>query len=139
MSARLSVLTREHALREWPVLSGFLEKSIPYAMGRIETKHWRDRVEQGEALVGMAWEPEARHIFAVFYCEIETHPTGKKVFTIAGAGGSDVTQWAHLWPVAVELAREFGCDQVEVYGRRGWKKFIDAQEAATVYVKDLTQ
>lgn len=135
--AKITALTPEQAIREWEVIGGFLSKSLVYALGRLSLDALMQRVIDQEALILIAWEPEARHIYAAFYAEVEQYATGVRCFTLGAAGGSDIAEWGHLWPAFEAIARQNGCDQIEVFGRRGWKPFIDAREVATVFVKEL--
>lgn len=138
MSAvKLSVMTTDLALREWAILEGLLVKSVPYSSRRVGPDYWHRMVETKQGMVLIAWDPEARHLYAAFYCEKFEHPSGIRVFSICACGGSEIAEWAHLWSEFERIARGFGCHQLEIVGRRGWKRFIDAEEAATIFVKEL--
>lgn len=135
---KLTRLTNRQSIDAWDVLGPMLEKSLIYALGRVSIDDWKQRVVEGLATVLIAWDPKEQEIYTAFLCEIVEHPQ-KKVFSISGCGGEELDRWAHLWPAFRELAYTFECDQLEVCGRRGWKKIIDAPERATMFVEELTR
>lgn len=138
---KITKLTREQSLREWPILHRFLDKAIPHCHGRFEAADLKKKVEANEAILFLLWDPEARDIYAVLCCESHRYP-GRSVFSIGVCGGVGMPLWAHLYPVLKQYAMELEYDQIEINGRRGWKRALgDAapglKEAAVVLIEEL--
>lgn len=138
-NAKLTVLEKDQAIREWPVISGFFEKALPYSAGRWSLDDLRGSVEDGSMMCCVIWDPEEKHIYAVMGCEGDEYP-GRKVFNMSVCGGEhdSISEWSHLWPAFVHIATEMGFDQIEVSGRPGWKKICKGTvEIARCYAMDL--
>ena len=140
-NVKLTVLEKDQAIREWPVIGGFLAKAIPYAAGRWTLDDLRTQVEEGAMMCCVVWDPEEKHIYAVMGCEAEEYP-GRRVFSISYCGGEEnsIQEWGHIWEAFVGIARGMGFDQIEVVGRPGWKKICKGTvEYARCYAMDLSR
>ena len=135
-NAKLSQLPPEDAIAQWPLLAQLLGKADPYCLGRYDAESLREEVESGHTTILVAWDPETRYVYAAFAAEGHEYP-GKRVFSIIMAGGENIDKWAHLWPAFRYVAKRMGFEQIQVTGRRGWKKFISAPEVGTFFVEDL--
>jgi hypothetical protein len=136
---RLTLLSKEQALSEWDVLSKMFAIAIPRTLGRVTLDTLKANVEEGKALVVIAWNPDpmAPVIHAAFMVEGDGYPSGKKVFTISLCGGSDISEWGHLLWQFRDMAAELDFDQIQFTGRAGWSKFIGAKEVSRNYVEEL--
>lgn len=138
-NAKLTVLEREQAIREWPVISGFLAKALPYCAGRVTLESIKEDIERGSIMVCVIWDPGEKHIYSVVGCEADEYP-GRRVFSLAYCGGEpdSIKEWGHVWHAFVHIAKEMGFDQIEVVGRPGWKKICTGTtEFARVLAMDL--
>lgn len=134
---KLAIVPPERAAGDWwETIARFLQKGDQYAVGRYSAWEMKDRVKDGTVMILVAWNPETSTIHAAFAAEGAEYPR-KKVFAIILAGGEDIWKWKHLWPAFEFVARDLGFDQIEIVGRRGWGRFIDAPEVASVFVKEL--
>lgn len=135
---KLSVLDAEQALAQWDFFTPYLEPVFARSAGRIDLEGTRTAVAEGMAIVMMVWNPETGQVFAVMVAEGRTYP-GRKVFSIGLCGGHELPVWGlKMWDALQAVARRKGFDQIEVSGRRGWKKFIPgAKEIGTCYAMDL--
>lgn len=134
---KLTVMSKEHALREWEVLCRYFEPALEHADGTYGLVDMRKWVENDTALALIAWDPEVQHIYAAFLVGVDDTPN-KRVYKFISAGGEDIDMWAHLWPAFKAHAKSFGCDMIRVTGRRGWARFITADEVATIFTEDLS-
>ena len=140
-ATRLSLLTKDQALAEWDVLSKMFDIAIPRTLGRVTLDTLKANVEEGKGLVVIAWNPDpmAPVIHAAFMVEGDGYPSGKKVFSISLCGGSDISEWGHLYPQFRDMASELDFDQIQITGRPGWAKFIGAKEVSRTFIEELTQ
>lgn len=136
-TAKLSMLTADQALANWPTVAGFLEKAIPYTCGRITIDEVRGAIEQGMGVVVIAWDPKEGAVYAAYFCEVEQYKTGRKCWNVALCGGHDIEEWKHLWPVMKEIGKAQGCDQIELTGRPAWGRVLGLKEVSRTYIEDL--
>lgn len=138
-ATRLSLLSKEQALSEWDVLSKMFDIAIPRTLGRVTLETLKAHIEEGKALVVIAWNPDpaAPVIHAAFLVEGDRYPSGKKVFTISLCGGSDISEWGHLYCQFRDMAAGLGFEQIQITGRPGWAKFIGAKEVSRTFVEEL--
>jgi hypothetical protein len=131
-------LTADEAMEHWEKLAPYLEMSFKYSAGRMNIQAVKDNVEQGMSIVMVAYDYANKEVFAVLAAEGINYPE-RKVFSVGLCGGKDIDVWAPtVWAGLVRIAIEKGCDQIEIVGRRGWKKFIPGvEEIATWYAMDL--
>lgn len=135
---KLSVLSREVAVNGWNVISPFLNRVFDFSAGRLDLEATRKVVEEGLAEVLLVWDPKVSRVYAVIIAEPKIYP-GRRVYSLGVCEGSNIHLWAEkIWPALQATAVEQGFDQIEVVGRRGWKRFIPgAEEIATFYAMDL--
>lgn len=135
---KLTELTAEQAIEGWELLVPYLEKVFARSAGRIGMKGAYEAVKSGMAGVLLVWDPEIHRIFAVMVAEGKIFPD-RRVYSIGLCGGDNLHVWAErIWPALQLVAKQQGFNQIEVVGRRGWKRFIPgAKEIATFYAMDL--
>jgi len=56
---------------------------------------------------------------------------------LLAAGGSNLDEWVKWLPIVEDWARESGCDEMRIYGRRGWARKIGYTEVYTKMVRTL--
>jgi len=135
---RLTVMTKEQAIENWDVLQPYLAPVFEMSAGRIDADDALKQIVDDLAEVLLIWDPPAHRIYAVIVAEAKIYPK-KRVFCLGLCGGEHIHLWAEkMWPAIQAVARKKGFDQIEVTGRRGWKRFIPgAREIATFYAMDL--
>jgi hypothetical protein len=136
-TTKLSVLTSDQALANWEVVGGMLAGALRYALGRISLEDAQTALANDLGLIVIAWNPNKGAVHAAFFCEIDRYPTGRQCFNVALAGGSEMKEWAHLWPSMKEIARQHGCDHIELTGRPGWGRALGLKEVARLYIEDV--
>ena len=76
-------------------------------------------------------------IEAVCITSIVQHPT-MKVMVVNYLSGENMADWKHLLPIFDQWAREIGCEEIEIQGRKGWLKTLpDFNLKSVIMVKKL--
>ena len=137
---KLSVLTTKQSIDNWEILLPYLNPVFAMSAGRLDADDALKQIVDGYADVMLIWDPPAQRIYAVIVAEAKIYPK-KKVFCLGLCGGEHIHLWAEkMWPAIQAVAKKRGFDQIEITGRRGWKRFIPgAREIATFYAIDLDQ
>lgn len=136
--AQLSMMTAEQALKNWEQISRLLQPAVDRSMGRVSLEGIRKAVEDELGIIVIGWDPSSGETYVAFFCEVEQYDTGRRCWKISQAGGHEIDEWIHLWPVLKGMGRQFGCDHVELVGRPGWFRKLGLREVSRVYVGDLT-
>jgi len=136
-TTRLTLLSNEQTVANWDIISRILAPAIPYTCGRVTLDDVDKAVQDDLAAVVIAWDPLESDVYAAFVCEIELYPTGCKCWKITLAGGRDIREWSHLWPVLKQIGKDQGCNQVELVGRPGWFKVLQLSEVSRVHIEDI--
>ena len=135
---RLTPMNKKQAVDNWEVLAPYLEQVFERSAGRIDAADTLEAIATDMAEVLLIWDPGQFIIYAVIVAEAKIYPQ-RRVMSLGLCGGAHLPVWAgKIWPVLQDYAREKGFNQIEVTGRRGWKRFIPgAEEIATFYAIDL--
>lgn len=135
---RLTPLTVDQAEAYWPHILPHLMPVFEYSCGRVDADATYDAVMEGMAELLLVWNPDTALIFAVIVGEGRNYP-GRKVYSVGLCAGHHLDIWAErVWKGLKKHAVDSGFNQIEVVGRRGWKRFIPgAEEIATFYAMDL--
>ena len=136
-TSKLTSLTPDQVRDNWNVIAGLLEKATDRSCGRISLQDVQQAIVESTGIVLIAWDPKIGEVYAAFFCEIDEYKTGCKCWNIALCGGRDVEDWGHLWIVMKEVAKNHGCDQIEISGRKGWGRVLGLKETARLYIEDL--
>jgi hypothetical protein len=91
----------------------------------------------GDALLWLAWDPDAERIAAAAVTEL--HQTEwRKVCVLVACGGAGVNRWIALLDGIEAYARAAGCAAVRIMGRKGWARLLgDYRMKRIVLEKDL--
>jgi hypothetical protein len=91
----------------------------------------------GDALLWLAWDPEAERIAAAAVTELH-QSEWRKVCVVVACGGAGVNRWIALLEGIEVYARAAGCAAVRIMGRKGWKRLLgDYRVKRIVLEKDL--
>jgi hypothetical protein len=75
---------------------------------------------------------------AALVTEIQEHVNGWKAARIIALGGRQMERWVHLISGVEEWAVSWGCDSLEIVGRKGWGKlYPEFEPIEYVYAKGL--
>ena len=136
-TAKLTTLSAEQAVANWNAIEPLLSKSLPYALGRVSMEDVKDVVAKEMGMIVIGWDPTTSEVYVAFFCEIQTYKTGRKCFHISLAGGREIGEWIHLWPVLKKIGKDQDCDHIEISGRPGWGRVLGLREVSRMYVEDL--
>lgn len=135
---KLTPLTKEQAAKEWPVISKLLALADAYALGRYTAEDLLRDSENDVVRFIIAWEPEEHAVYAVFAVQVDVYPK-KRVFNVVHAGGVEMEKWIGLYPWLRQIAKDVGCDQIQIAGRPGWGRLLKAyvREQGRIFAEDL--
>lgn len=136
-TAKLTALTAEQAVANWGAIEPLLSQALRYALGRVSMEKVKDVVDKEMGMIVIGWNPNEGEVYVAFFCEITQYETGRKCWNISLAGGREIGEWIHLWPVLKQIGKDQGCDHIEISGRPGWGRVLGLREAARLYVEDL--
>jgi len=137
---KLTVLTTQQAVDGWETIVPYLDQVFERSAGRLGPEDTLQAITDGMAEVMLIWDPPASRIYAVIIAEARVYPK-RRVMSLGLCGGAHIHLWAEkMWPAMQHVAKKKGFNQLEITGRRGWKRFIPgAEEIATFYAIDLDQ
>lgn len=134
-SVHIYKCTRESVSEIWPMVEGWLKKSL-----RVAPPWWRiqdlyDLTMKGDyvmALITIEAKP-----CGVALAELVKYPSAL-VCNVPWIGGKGMPVWLPKLQEIIETwAREAGAEYLSGAGRRGWAKAADMQEIGTILIKEL--
>lgn len=143
VNVRLSVPTAEVFLNDWAVYRPFVELACTRTMGRMNADYVRDEIESESLYPFVVWEMDTGRILAVLVGEGSEYPGQGdgpvRVFSIILCGGVELERWRHLDATFADIAKNLGCQQYEITGRKGWERALGRKPALSTFVLDLTE
>lgn len=120
----------------WPQALALLQPAIDLTRGCYEPEDVLAFCESGETQLWLAVEGE--EIIAAYVTEIVNYPRKRRIrATFAGSRPHTMKEWLEPMVHSIELAsRQWGCQGIEAFGRKGWSKFVDGEEVATFLCRD---
>lgn len=118
----------------WPHVSHFIDDAIQYSDGKYDLDSVYTLVKKGEMQL---WVVMNDAVLAAGTTQVCQYPL-KKVCILVFAGGFDMASWKHTLGTLEKVAQEWGCDSLEIHGRKGWLKVLPEYEQVHVTLrKDL--
>jgi len=120
---------------------------IPYMWDRVKG-HIQRGLERGsnysldDVFIGLCdqsmqlWIAESTDIVAALVTTIQTKDDTTYCLLLC-AGGSAMNEWADCLPALEDWARDNGCSELRIYGRRGWIRQLGFEEMYTASRKYL--
>jgi|TARA_R110000824_G_scaffold85026_2_gene211570 hypothetical protein len=131
----VSVIAPDEVNGLWPHVSDLLEKAQPHSEGEISTEDFFSLLVSGQMHLWVAIEK--KQVIAAMVTQVISYPQ-KKVLRVIAIGGSAMNRWFSFLPRLEEFALNLGCDSLEAWGRKGWKKILtDWSDSYIVYTKKL--
>jgi hypothetical protein len=139
MSYKIAALPQTLIEPMWSAVEPHLARVTDIVSDETTTKHIREKALTGEVLIIVICK--GADIIAAMTADIRTYDTGLKALHIPQLGGDDFFEFRdQLDLVITAIAKDFGCDQLRVIGRRGWVKALKDlgwEEQYVVLKKDL--
>lgn len=131
----VSVIAPDEVTGLWPHVSDLLEKAQPHSEGEMTTEDFFSFLVSGQMQLWVAIEQ--KQVIAAMVTQVIPYPQ-KKVLRIIAIGGSGMDRWFPSLHRLEEFALNLGCDSLEAWGRKGWKKILtDWSDSYIVYTKKL--
>lgn len=124
----------------WGEIEPFLQLAINESNGELNLEGIIKSIESKDLLLAVVFDDDGS-IMAVCAFEIRVFQSGKKVVHIMSAGGHGVDDWfEQIEQIAVDLAKNQGCSEVYIIGRKGWErkmKHLGYSHAHTILCKEV--
>lgn len=118
---RLIAVEPQQIAYVWPIVSAWIEAATSKTDGWWASEHVRAACEAGKSQLWVIWDGRSEH--AAVITEIENGPA-KTIGRIAILGGLKFDRWRHLLPEIEDWARKFGAVEMQICGRKGWKRLL---------------
>ena len=118
----------------WPLVSHYIDDAIQYSDGKYDLDSVYALIKKGDMQL---WVVMGEKILAAGTTQVCQYPL-KKVCILVFAGGVDMAVWKHTLGTLEQVSREWGCDSLEIHGRKGWAKVLpDYAQTHVTLRKDL--
>ena len=113
---------QDYILREWPRVHPMLKKATDITNGRADVWEIFDALISGEAQLWIVFDDKTP--IAAITTKVKQY-NGFKALFIDFVGGSKMNEWLKdVLVILKRFAKDNECDQLEGYGRIGWKKVL---------------
>lgn len=116
----------------WPHICGFLEKAANRSDGKYDLDSIYQKIMSKDMQLWVVME--SNRILAAGVTAVHVYPL-KKVCCVSFLGGEDMGLWKHTIEKIEQVASEWGCDYVEVMGRKGWAKVLPKYEQTSITLR----
>jgi hypothetical protein len=118
----------------WPIVEGWLEKSIAVAPPWWSIEYLRLLCERGDYILWLAMTDKP---VGCALTVIEQYPKAK-VCSVSWIGGKGLKAWLPELQATIELwAKDAGAAYLTGAGRRGWARTSNMKELGTILCKEL--
>ncbi len=117
----------------WPKVAPLIQQAIHYNSRGEDIEQVRGHCKEGKRQLWVI--TDAAQVLAAVITQIDDN-NGKKIGIIVYAGGEGARHWVHYYESWREYFRERGCTELEVIGRKGWKKLLEKyglKQRAVIY------
>lgn len=105
----------------WDRVEPYIQDANRYGGGKFRAHDWLCKLLAEQALLYVSPNLESAVI-----CELQVYPRSR-VFSIILLGGEGGHDWTEYQVMLEQMARHYQCDQMEVFGRPGWRKILKMQ------------
>jgi len=118
----LNLIPHEHVKLVWPLAEGHVRKAIDQGDGLVTVESHHDAVLDDRRQLWLVWDEAKKECVATFVTEIINDH-----FFMWVCGGKRMKEWLHLAQEGLERwARANGCKGMQLWGRPGWTRVLDA-------------
>lgn len=115
----ISLVPKEQVRNIWPTVEPLLAKAIAYLNGRVDTIDIYIGILQGAQTLWVSFDEEKK-VTGCLIVKIIDYPN-TRVCSVDYAAGEGVDDWLEKsFGKIMAYAREFGCQRMEAFGRKGW-------------------
>lgn len=119
---KISVVENALVPQVWPAVLPYLEQVVAQSNGRCSSADALDRIMKEQAQLWVVYDEATAKVTGALVTRVTPYP-GKKYLTVEMLAGDNFDEWIDIAQAAlVLLGNHLGCDGIEEYGRRGWKK-----------------
>jgi hypothetical protein len=117
----------------WEVLHPLLQRACDFSGGRFTPESVAHQIlNRSFDLWGVA-RPSGQIIAVAVTC-VSDYPTGLRVMEVLLVSGQDRQSWLHFQGPLREQAARWGCQKMQMVGRKGWAKSLpDWNQAAVMF------
>lgn len=117
---QISIVPVEHIESVWPQIEGYLKGAADYTYGRFSIEDIKHGVLTSPQQLWIAFDD--RKIYGAVVTEITQYPK-LKTLMMHFTGGIELPKWKNeMLKTLQKFAKDFECNVIESYGRRGWEK-----------------
>ena len=106
-------------LSVWPHVRDFIQRGLDEGSDYTIQEIFDGLIDRDMQL----WVYEPDTIRAAMVTTLQ-NKNGRRWCLLLVVGGSHMGEWSEYLPFMEEWARSNGCDEMRVYGRRGWSKVL---------------
>lgn len=139
MNYKIAALPQTLVEPMWPMVEPFIARVIGLVEEETTSACIKEKAIAGDVLIIVICK--GADIIAAMTADIRVYDTGLKALHMPQLGGDEFFEWRdQLNDVVTAVAKDFGCDQLRIIGRRGWVKALKDlgwEEQYVVLKKDL--
>jgi hypothetical protein len=118
----VSLVPTEYVNTCWGKLESFVNDAAEATEGRYTTEDLYMMARNPENNLWIAYDESEVKGFVL--TSINTYPH-RKILAMNFCGGKEFDSWkTPIIDTLKRFAKEFGCDSIEAYGRKGWAKIL---------------
>ncbi len=114
----VSQVPAQHADRVWPMVAPFIASALAHSAGHLRPEDVRAEIATGHRQLWIG--SDGGPVRAVCVTKVAEYPATRALWVHESAGTLDAIE--AFWPVLKAFAKEWACDTVCFYGRRGWRR-----------------
>ena len=121
----------EHIPEVWDSAKGHLQRALDRG-SRYTLSDIYDGLITSRMQLWVSFNWETRSIEAALVTSIQDG-----YCLLLACGGQNMREWAQWLEIVEKWAREHGCEELRIYGRRGWAKVLGFEIEYTKMVRKL--
>lgn len=117
----------------WPSVEHLVQSAVDHSNGELSTSGIKKRIISKDMILIVIYA-EDHSVIAVATLEKRNFEDNKSVLLITTTGGKRMSDWiSDALDVADSIAKEHGCDELYVVGRKGWNKVLKAKGFGVIH------
>jgi hypothetical protein len=128
----------------WHIAKPYLAKAAARTK-KLDVDQVADLCRAGDMTLWLIYFPEEfgpdgreGDFYGAVVTDIQDYKNGWRAARVLGLGGKQMKRWIHLIKEIEQWASQWGCDAIEIVGRKGWgRMYPDYEPIEYVYAKEL--